>query len=63
MDLTEKQKEVLRLVCMGLSNKEIGKKLYMSVFTSKAHVGAILRRLNVKRRATAAYLAGKNNLI
>ena len=48
---------------MGLSNKEIGKKLYMSVFTSKAHVGAILRRLNVKRRATAAYLAGKNNLI
>lgn len=63
MNLTEKQKEVLKLVCLGLSNKEIADTLYVSSFTSKAHVGAILRRLNVKNRSRAAYLAGKNNLI
>ncbi|MBQ8458817.1 response regulator transcription factor [bacterium] len=61
--LTNREKEVLKYLCMGLNNKEIAEKLYISSHTSKAHVTAILRKLNLKNRIVTAYFAGKNNLV
>ena len=59
--LTERQVEVLRLVCRGASNKQIARELALSDKTVKAHVTAIFRALNVVNRtqaATAAQAAG-----
>jgi DNA-binding NarL/FixJ family response regulator len=62
--LTERQTAVLKLVCEGLSNKEICRRLDLSDSTVKAHVSAIFKALNVVNRtqavraAQAAGLAG-----
>lgn len=48
--LTDRQKEVLREMARGLSNKEIARELAMSPSTVKVHVAAILRELDVKNR-------------
>jgi two-component system nitrate/nitrite response regulator NarL len=55
--LTERQIDVLRLICRGLSNKEIGRELKLSEKTVKAHISAIFRALNVVNRAQAAVAA------
>ena len=61
--LTDREKEVLKYLCMGLNNKEIAEKLYISSHTSKAHVTSILKKLNLKNRIVTAYFAGKHNLV
>jgi two-component system response regulator DevR len=61
--LTEREKEVLSLLAQGLSNREIGKRLYVSATTAKFHVSNIIRKLNVTRRAEAVYAASKMGLI
>lgn len=61
--LTERELEVLEYVCKGYSNNEIAQALFISEHTAKAHVTAILRKLEVKNRTIAAYLAGKNNIL
>lgn len=61
--LTAREQEVLELLSRGLSNVEIGKKLFISDTTVKFHVGNILRKLGVSRRAEAVHLAGKMGLI
>jgi DNA-binding NarL/FixJ family response regulator len=43
--LTDREREVLRLVARGLSNAEIGKELYVSDHTAKTHVGHVLAKL------------------
>ncbi len=52
-DLTRREREVLELLSQGLSNKEIGEKLCLSVATVKHHVHHILGKLNLQRRAQA----------
>ena len=52
--LTNREQEVLELLKCGYTNKEIAQKLYVSISTSKAHVTAILCKLNVKNRLQAA---------
>lgn len=54
-DLSAKQREVLPLLCMGRSNKEIGRTLNLAESTVKVHVSAILRALNVSNRTEAAF--------
>lgn len=49
--LTEKEREIIQLVCEGLSNKEIAKKVYISEQTVKAHLHKIFQKLNVKNRS------------
>lgn len=61
--LTGREREVLELLSRGMSNGEIGKKLFISDTTVKFHVGNILRKLGVSRRAEAVHLAGKMGLI
>jgi DNA-binding NarL/FixJ family response regulator len=55
-DLTTREKQVLSLVVMGLSNAEIASKLYLSESTVKSHLGSAFRKLDVRSRAEAARL-------
>jgi DNA-binding NarL/FixJ family response regulator len=52
--LTDREQVVLRLLAQGLTNREIGERLYLSAKTVEHHVGAILRKLYVKTRTEAA---------
>ena len=61
--LTSRELEVLELLARGLSNRAIGRQLYISDTTAKFHVGNILRKLGVSRRAEAVYEASKLGLL
>jgi DNA-binding NarL/FixJ family response regulator len=52
-ELSERQRQVVRLACEGLSNKEIARKLAISDSTVKVHIGAAFRVLGVTSRARA----------
>jgi ATP/maltotriose-dependent transcriptional regulator MalT len=52
--LTEREREVLHLLAQGLTNREIGARLFLSAKTVEHHVGAVLRKLEVKTRTEAA---------
>ena len=60
--LTNREMQVLRHIAMGLSNREIGKSLEISVETVKEHVQNILRKLDVNDRTQAAVWAVKRGL-
>lgn len=55
--LTPREAETLALVAAGLSNAEIGKQLYMSEATVKAHVSRTLSKLGIDNRVQAAMVA------
>jgi DNA-binding NarL/FixJ family response regulator len=55
--LTPRERDVLALVGAGLSNAEIGERLFLVEGTVKAYVSAVLGRLEVKNRVQAALLA------
>jgi two-component system, NarL family, nitrate/nitrite response regulator NarL len=63
VSLTSRQIDVLRLLCEGRSNKEIGRALGVSQKTVKDHVTAIFKALNVANRIQAAAMADKAGLI
>lgn len=61
--LTPRQTEVLDLLCQGLSNKSIGRRLDLSENTVRGHVQAILAALSVAGRSEAAFAARRLGLI
>ena len=61
--LTERELKVMELLAHGLSNKDIGKQLYISETTVKFHVRNLMRKLNAATRAEAVYEASKLGLI
>lgn len=61
--LTERETEVLRLLAVGLSNKEIGQNLGIAEKTVKSHVSNILSKLNVLSRTQAALHAVRIGLV
>lgn len=63
IELTEREKEVLVLLAIGLSNVEIGKKLYRSPRTVEKHVSSLLRKTETSNRAELIRFALKNNLV
>ena len=60
--LTEREKEVLGLLTLGLSNSEIANRIVVSTHTVTAHVANILSKLSVSDRVQAAVKAIKYNL-
>ncbi len=63
VQLTAREVQVLRHVALGLSNKEIGRSLVISVETVKEHVQNILRKLDATDRTDAAVRAVKMGLV
>ena len=61
--LTARETQVLRHLALGLSNKEIGRSLAISIETVKEHVQNILRKVSVADRTQAAVWAIKTGLI
>jgi DNA-binding NarL/FixJ family response regulator len=63
MALTDREREVLRLIVEGMSNSQISKALGISLHTAKAHVCSILQKLSVQDRMQAAVKAVQHSLL
>ena len=61
--LTPREQEVLELLTQGLSNAEIGKKLYISPRTVEKYVSSLLRKTDTSNRAELVHFAMKHGLI
>jgi two-component system NarL family response regulator len=61
--LSAREQEVLELVVEGLTNKEIGKKLYISDITARNHVISLIAKLEAKDRTEAATIAIRRGLV
>ena len=61
--LTEKEREVFAAVAQGLSNTEVGARIFASESTVKTHVGAILRKLSLRDRVQIVVFAHQHELL
>ena len=61
--LSEREKEVLKLISHGRTNAEIAESLYLSEGTIRNYVSSILEKLDVKDRTQAAVLALRHGLV
>ncbi len=62
-ELSERETDVIRLIALGLSNKDISEKLFLSEKTVKNHISRIFSKLNVTARTQAAIHAIKNGIV
>lgn len=63
LGLSKREYEVLCLIAMGLSNREIAEKLFVSESTIKTHVSNVLAKLDAKRRTQAIQIAKELEII
>lgn len=61
--LTQREREVLRLIARGYAYKEVGKELFISVKTVETHVSAVLRKLQLSNRYELTRWASERQLI
>jgi DNA-binding NarL/FixJ family response regulator len=62
-DLTDREREVMALVGMGLSNEEIARRLVVSPLTAKTHVSRTMVKLGARDRAQLVVLAYESGLV
>ena len=60
--LTEREAEVLKLIALGLSNKEVAARLYLGEATVKTHVNRIFAKTGSRDRAQAVVYAHRHGL-
>ena len=58
-DLTEQERKLLALIAEGLTNRQIGERMFLAEKTVKNYVSSILAKLGLERRTQAAVLASK----
>lgn len=63
IQITQREKDVLTLICKGLSTAEIADKLYLSVSTIEKHRADLLVKTNSTNSTALAVFAIKNNLV
>jgi two-component system response regulator DevR len=56
-ELADREREILALIGEGLTNRDIGKRLYLAEKTVKNHISRLLAKLGVERRVQAAVIA------
>ena len=61
--LTERENQVLRLLAVGMSNREIGGRLVISEATVKFHVRNLRDKLDVRRRTEIVYTATRQGIV
>ncbi|WP_343693978.1 response regulator transcription factor [Chitinophaga sp.] len=60
---TDREKEIIRLICLQYTAQQIGEKIFLSKRTVEGHRTRILEKMNVKNTAGVVVFALKNNLI
>ena len=61
--LTQRKREVLRLLADGLRNEEIGRRLHIAAETTRAHIRNAMRKLDADTRTEAVATALRQSLI
>jgi len=61
--LTEREREVVRLVARGLSNEEIARELFISPLTAKTHITRAIAKLGVRDRVQLVIIAFEDGLV
>lgn len=61
--LTEREREVLGLVALGLTNDEIGSRLFLSPLTAKTHVSRIMSKLAARDRVQLVVIGYETGLV
>jgi DNA-binding NarL/FixJ family response regulator len=61
--LTQREREVMRLIARGYAYKEVAKELYLSVKTVETHVSAVLRKLQLSNRYELTRWAADRRLL
>ena len=61
-ELTEREREVMGLVALGLSNDQIAQRLVVSPATAKTHVGRIMIKLGARDRAQLVVFAYESGM-
>ena len=61
--LTRRELEVVRLVALGRTNREVGQELFLSARTVEMHVGNVLAKLDCRTRTEATHKADQLGLL